>query len=209
MSALNSVPSHSAESWRRVSAITELAGIFDPAIQVCSWQRPIDTNISAYLSGVARNSMLQIREVLKTGHRAQLADLPAGEGRELLCDDVTLLTEILCELVDCPSVGLRYAGVENAMCPRWHVDRVPIRMLCTYAGPGTEWLENQEVDKRELSDPEFTDGPCQRAVCGEVVLLKGSLWQGNEGFGAIHRSPTIAPAAQQRMLLTLDPLWSV
>jgi len=207
MSALNSVPNHSTESWRRVSAIAELAEIFDPTMQVCSWQRTIDRNLSFYLNEVAGNSIPQIREVLKSGDRAQLADLPAGEGRELLRDDVALLTEILCELVDCPNVGLRYASVENAMCPRWHIDRVPVRMLCTYLEPGTEWLENQDVDKRRLSDPEIVDGACQHAASGEVVLLKGALWQGNAGFGAIHRSPAIAPGEQQRMLLTLDPLW--
>ena len=179
MSALNSVPGYSAESWRRVSAIAQLADIFDPMVQVCSWQRAIDTNIATYVTDAAGHRNQQSREVLNTGDRAQLVDLPPGEGAELLRDDVALLTEILCELVDCPSVGLRFASVENAMCPRWHVDRVPIRMLCTYSGPGTEWLEDQGVDKAHLSDPEIVDGACQRAASGEVVLLKGALWQGN------------------------------
>lgn len=210
MSALNSVPtSHSDESWRRVSAIAELADIFDPAMQVCSWQRTIDSNLNIYATAAASHSTPKIMEVLNTGDRAKLADLPAVEGRELLRDDVALLTEILCELVDCPCVGVRYARVENAMCPRWHIDRVPIRMLCTYAGPGTEWLEDQGADKHKLSDPEIANGACQRAVSGEVVLLKGALWQGNAGFGAIHRSPAMAPGEQSRMLLTLDPMWSV
>jgi hypothetical protein len=209
MSALNSVSSHSDESWRRVSAIAQLADIFDPAMQVCSWQRTIDSNLTFYATEAAGHGTQQIMEMLKTGDRAKLADLPADEGRELLQDDVALLTEILCELVDCPCVGVRYASVENAMCPRWHVDHVPIRLLCTYAGPGTEWLDNQGVDKRKLSDPEIAAGACQRAVSGEVVLLKGALWQGNTGFGAIHRSPAMAPGEQPRMLLTLDPMWPV
>ena len=66
MSALNSVPSHSAESWRRVSAIAELAEIFDPAIQVCSWQRTIDSNLTCYASEAAAHGTQQIMEVLKT-----------------------------------------------------------------------------------------------------------------------------------------------
>lgn len=207
MSALNPVPGYSAGNWRRVSAIAQLADIFDPVVQVCSWQRAIDTNIATYVTDAAGHYNLQMREVLNTGDRAQLVDLPPGEGGELLRDDVALLTEILCELVDCPSVGLRFASVENAMCPRWHVDRVPIRMLCTYSGPGTEWLEDQSVDKAHLSDPEIVDGACQRAASGEVVLLKGALWQDNEGSGAIHRSPAIGSSANRRILLTLDPLW--
>ncbi|MFK8082171.1 MAG: DUF1826 domain-containing protein, partial [Granulosicoccus sp.] len=156
---------------------------------------------------VAAHSTVQTMEVLKAGDQSQLVNLPTGEGKELLRSDVALLTEILCDLVDCPSVGLRLAIVANAMCPRWHVDRVPIRMLCTYSGSGTEWLEDQGVDKAKLSDPEIVDGICQRAASGEVVLLKGALWQGNEDFGAVHRSPSIASGEERRMLLTLDPIW--
>ena len=209
MSALNSVLSQSVEGWRRVSAIAELADIFDPAMQVCSWQRTIDSNLNIYATAAASHNTPKIMEVLNTGDRAKLADLPAVDGRELLRNDVTLLTEILGELVDCPCVVVRYASVESAMCPRWHIDRVPIRMLCTYAGQGTEWLENQQADKRKLSDPEIADGAKQRAASGEVVLLKGALWQGNAGFGAIHRSPAMAPGELPRMLLTLDPMWPV
>lgn len=207
MSALNSVADYHSDGWCRVSAIAQLAEIFEPPLQVCTWQRPIDPTINSYLSDATRDSTLQIREVLQSSDRAQLAGLPPGEGFERLGDDVALLTEILCELVDCPSVGLRLVTLENAMCPRWHVDRVPIRMLCTYTGPGTEWLENQEVDKTKLSEPAIANGASQRAEIGEVVLLKGALWQGNTGFGAIHRSPAPASVEERRILLTLDPLW--
>ncbi len=121
--------------------------------------------------------------------------------------DVALLTEILCELMDCPAVGFRGIRIEHAMCPKWHIDKVPIRMLCTYEGPGTEWLEDQGVECSKLSDPTVVDAACQRAVAGEVVLLKGALWQGNEAGGAIHRSPAIADEAGRRTIVTLDPLW--
>lgn len=209
MSVLNLVPNKSADSWHRVKAIAQLAEIYDPAIQVCSWQRTFDVNISSYVTGIAGQHKLQMTEVVNSNNRPRLVDLPGGNGAERLRDDVDMLAEILCDLVDCPSVGLRFASVASAMCPRWHVDRVPIRMLCTYSGPGTEWLDDQKIDKARLSDPEIVDGACQRAVCGEVVLLKGALWQGNAGFGAIHRSPAITSSEQQRMLLTLDPLWPV
>ncbi len=80
-------------------------------------------------------------------------------------------------------------------------------MLCTYTGPGTEWLENQGVDKTRLSEPTIVNGPHQCATSGEVVLLKGALWPGHESFGAFHRSPTMASGGKRRMLLSLDPLW--
>ena len=90
MPALNSISNHSAESWCCVSAIAELAEIFDPTMQVCSWQRTLDANLTFYLSEAAESGTLQMMEVIKTGDRAKLADLPAGDGGELLRDDVAL-----------------------------------------------------------------------------------------------------------------------
>lgn len=44
----------------------------------------------------------------------------------------------------------------------------------------------------------------QRAEPGSVVLLKGHSWPGNEGRGAIHRSPPIEKVGERRLLLKLD-----
>ena len=38
---------------------------------------------------------------------------------------------------------------------------------------------------------------------GDVALLKGELWQNNEGAGLIHRSPQLADNCR-RLLLTID-----
>ena len=208
MSALSTAADYHVDCWRNVSTIVELADIFEPAMQVCSWQRGINKALSDYLHTAAVLGNIQIREELTAGDRARLIDLPPGEGSELLKDDVSQLAEILCELVDCPSVGLRLASVHNAMCPKWHVDRVPIRLLCTYTGVGTEWLKDQHVDRNKLSDPAIVNRVCHRARIGDVVLLKGALWQDNAGFGAIHRSPAISSDATPRLLLTADPIWS-
>ena len=33
--------------------------------------------------------------------------------------------------------------VTKQSCPKWHADFVKLRMLCTYAGPGTRCIENR------------------------------------------------------------------
>jgi len=43
----------------------------------------------------------------------------------------------------------------------------------------------------------------QTLAIGDVALLKGEHWEGNEGAGLVHRSPMVE-AGQQRVLLTLD-----
>jgi len=161
MSAVDSVIAPELTSWRRVSEVVDLVEIFDPDVQVCSWRRPIHPQIANYLGSIAHLGTLQLLETLGSNDRAKLERLPKGEGREQLIDDAALLTEILCELLDCPAVGFRGTRVEHAMCPKWHIDKVPMRMLCTYEGPGTEWLEDQEVARSELSNPTVVEGACQ------------------------------------------------
>ena len=203
MNVLSSAVRHDTTSWLRVTEVADLAEIYKPDVQVCSWQRSIDPLITAYLSDLSYHGKLQLIETLEPNTHATLDALPVGAGREQLLADLALLTDIFCDLLGCPAVGLRGARIDHAMCPKWHIDRVPIRLLCTYDGPGTEWLDDQSVPRSSL--PTLADGTCQRATLGEVVLLKGALWQDNEGRGAIHRSPAIK--AGQRTVVSLDPLW--
>ncbi|PVV11534.1 MAG: hypothetical protein B6D77_06735 [gamma proteobacterium symbiont of Ctena orbiculata] len=194
-------------TWRRVTELADLAEIFDPGVQVCSWQREIDPAIGTYLSALHQAGEKQVIKALSPAAKPKLESLPIGSGRALFMDDLALLGEIVCELLGCSEVGLRLARVGQAMCPGWHLDRVGIRLVCTYQGPGTEWLDNQNVKRHDLHADRMAKGAVIQAVPGEIVLLKGALWQGNDPFGAVHRSPELAPGAPLRTVVTLDPLW--
>ncbi len=194
-------------SWRRVSELADLAEIFEPGVQVCTLQREIDPSITAYLTHVRNTGASQAIETLTASGQPRLNGLPPGPGRAALADDMALLGEIVRELHGCPAAGLRLAHVDHAMCPDWHIDRVGIRLVCTYAGPGTEWPDDQGIDRTDLRSD--TRGPIDhiQATAGEIVLLKGALWQDNACFGAVHRSPVIPTDGDLRTLVTLDPLW--
>ena len=100
------------------------------------------------------------------------------------------------------------------MCPRFHVDWVPCRLLTTYDGGGTQWLPHDLVDRRKLGPgsgglPDECSGIIQ--ICrgystiksGDVALLKGENWIGNEGSGLVHRSPQLFDG-EKRLLFSLD-----
>jgi hypothetical protein len=88
------------------------------------------------------------------------------------------------------------------------VDRTGIRLLCTYRGPGTQWLPDAGVDRQRLQEVPGDYPAVAEAPAFAVVLLKGSAWPGNESRGAIHRSPPVPAGAAPRVLLTLDALWA-
>ncbi|MAD43508.1 MAG: hypothetical protein CMI02_08280 [Oceanospirillaceae bacterium] len=137
---------------------------------------------------------------------AVLRDLPNVEGIEALADAVHLVTDAFSTLFDLHKVGLRLDRLDKAMCPRFHVDRVPVRLVLTFAGPATEWLSEDNLNRNLLSgagNPCRTPAGIQQLQAGDIALLKGEEWDGNEGRGLVHRSP--APAhGEKRLMLTLD-----
>jgi len=104
--------------------------------------------------------------------------------------------------------------LDKAMCPKFHVDRVPCRLLTTFQGIATEWLPHNKVNRDKLgpgsqgkadSESGLYTSPedIQQLQAGHVALLKGELWEGNENAGLVHRSPAV-PNGERRLLLTLD-----
>lgn len=127
-------------------------------------------------------------------------------GQSAFLADVAWLVGAYACLLDARRIGLRLRVLDKAMCPRFHVDHVPLRLITSYAGVGSEWLEEGGMPRSRLGQAaaEPQDEACIRRLgAGHVALAKGEKWQGNEGRGLIHRSPQ-PPAGERRLLLTLD-----
>jgi len=119
---------------------------------------------------------------------------------------VNELVEMFRCLFEPAAVGVRLHVLPDTMCPRFHTDRVPTRLLVTYAGRGTDWLPEHLVTRNEQPGPlpqqRVSDEDIQVLPTGAVSLLKGESWVGNEGRGLVHRSP--APGDTPRLVLGLD-----
>ncbi|REL28967.1 DUF1826 domain-containing protein [Thalassotalea euphylliae] len=131
-----------------------------------------------------------------------------------LCQHIALLVDMFCTLFELERVGLRLTHLTHAMCPKFHVDKVPCRLVATYTGNATEWLPNECVNRAKLGFgsqglPDERSGiirdlsQINQLNAGDVALLKGESWHDNEGGGLVHRSPRLADN-EQRLLLTLD-----
>ena len=121
---------------------------------------------------------------------------------------LALLAEMMACLFGTAGVGLRVTALEKPMCPRFHVDRIPVRMLCTYGGPGSQWLPAPSVPTGLLvpgvdQEGRYAADSVQQLQAGQVALFKGDTWRDNPGSGVVHRSPPVSPG-QQRLLVTLD-----
>ncbi|GAM59028.1 hypothetical protein JCM19231_3217 [Vibrio ishigakensis] len=144
----------------------------------------------------------------------ELIKVSNGTAPKPLVQDIELLVEMFSCLFELKKVGVRLTSLDVAMCPRFHVDHVPCRLVSTYHGVATEWLAHTDVDRTKLghgskglSDAQsglYPNPDCVKQLStGDVALLKGESWLGNTEGGLVHRSPGV-PSGQQRLLLTLD-----
>ena len=190
-----------------------LAEVLRDDVNLSVWQRRLPAQLEDFctLLLASGEALAESRVIdFSADWHSSLEDLArsfAGvEGHAAFVADVVWLVEAFSELLDAQRVGLRLRVLDKAMCPRFHVDHVPVRLVSTYAGVASHWLEEGAMDRRRLGDPAAEPGDSTRIhalQAGDVALLKGERWEGNEGAGLIHRSPQ-PPAGGRRLMLTLD-----
>ncbi len=189
-----------------------LADILDNGVNLALWQRQLPLHIAEFGALlVSLNEPLAeslVVELDSEEAEPNLLGLAAGcrdlEGYDGFIADVAWLVSAFACLLGAKRIGVRLRLLDKAMCPRFHVDHVPVRLITTYAGIGSQWLREGVMDRRQLSQADAEPSErIEQIHCGEVALLKGEKWRGNEGYGLIPRSPALA-ANERRLILTLD-----
>lgn len=205
-----------SDSTRVVHRVGDLAAIFDPEVNVVVLRRPVRQELAEEVRGALHDRSLRVfaAVALDAIDRGELSDVLASF--PALARDIQAWVKVLADLTGCERVGVRLARVDAAMCPRLHVDRVTLRVVCTYHGAGTEYVRSADLDRRWLGHaahgvPDEASGllcasaQVRAASAGDIVVLKGEAWPGNANRGAVHRSPA-ASAAAPRLVLTLDAI---
>lgn len=192
-----------------------LTDIYLEEINIAIWQRKLSTTLTGSIA-----KFLTIKPRFKASMtvspQSALASVSESLGAEMneLSENITEIVDMFCCLFELKRVGLRLTVVDNAMCPKFHVDKVPCRLITTFQGAGTEWLPHAVGNREKLghgsngkTDSEsgiYTNSnEIQQLNCGDVALLKGERWEGNEDAGLIHRSPVLI-TDERRLILTLD-----
>jgi len=128
-----------------------------------------------------------------------------------LAADVARLVEVFRGLSGECSPRVRLVRLSDDGCALFHADSLPLRLLCTYAGAGVQWVPTQDVRYDELGLHGRTIAEANAAIvpdasrirtvpAWQVMVLKGREWGGAPPL--VHRSP---PAdGRPRLRLCLD-----
>ncbi len=186
---------------------TALTRIYNPEVNLAIWDRTLDDNIVHYSKILCRefkSYQMRFSGDITAIEKHLTAGLPAILGKRDFINDVILLVDMFSELLGLNEIGVRLAVLTKAMCPKFHVDRVPARLITTYHGNGTEWVDNFQVNRDERGTIEVPKSVLINQLYeGQVGLMKGESWEGNERNGLVHRS-AIANVNSPRFVLTLD-----
>jgi hypothetical protein len=186
-----------------------LGEIYQPSVNVVIWQRVLKNAVASYsFFLLEQNASFRIQQILNISQiRTLLRNLlPDSNEKNLFIEDIALVVEMFSLLFESDEIGLRLHCVSGAPCPAFHNDRIPCRLLLTYHGEGSQWLDESNLNRDALAtveSPSLDENNIHSIAVGHVALFKGEGWEGNEGNGWVHRSPP-QPSHEKRLVLTLD-----
>ena len=142
--------------------------------------------------------------------------------RAALADDVDRLVGLVYRLSGVRDLRVKLHRCDGDECRQFHVDHVACRLITTYAGPGTDWLEDgaarrEHLGGRGLPRHRSVDDVNNAIVADwtrvhrlprfAVALFRGAVAHGPGAptAGIIHRSPPIAGTGIKRLRLVIDP----
>ncbi|MBS0559920.1 MAG: DUF1826 domain-containing protein [Proteobacteria bacterium] len=171
---------------------TALLAVREPTVGMAFWRRPGRAGLRpAIESALALPPFGEVAEgVPDEAAHALLRRMPAM--MRPLRAELAMLGRLFATLSGDPVVRLRLEHVTDDACRQFHIDSVELRLLCTYAGVGTEWIA--------------ADGTSRRLSVGDVAVLKGSKFP-DTAPRILHRSPPVEHLPRwrrSRLLLCID-----
>jgi len=199
-------------------SIDDLDAILSPACNLALWKRPTSPAPIAIQELV--NSPFQSLQLVYD--RSQPIDiigayfdehlsLKAVDAYPLFSDIMTIAKKFV-SLCSDKVIGIRLERITNDNCKSFHIDYLSLRLICTYWGAATEWLENSNVNREGLGQNRNdlvwkNEDDIKQFKTSWVGVLKGENYEGNSGNGVVHRSPQIADLKNaDRILLRMDTL---
>ncbi|WP_430413796.1 DUF1826 domain-containing protein [Parasphingorhabdus sp.] len=123
-----------------------------------------------------------------------------GVARDILHNDILLLADHFAQIMQSEFVEIRLEHVTTNACKKFHTDYVTARLITTYLGQGTQWIDGDDAVDCDCGDPHNI----QQMQAGDVALFKGRLW--SQDTPAIHRSPPIEGTGEERLMLVVNPV---
>lgn len=109
------------------------------------------------------------------------------------------------------NISCRLALINGVRCPKWHEDSVKVRLIKTYYGQGTEWVDPSDLAIRANNcfrsfmdwDLEVKDEKKIKAArANDILIISGKMLEDSSVVPVLHRSPRVHET-ERRLLFTV------
>lgn len=180
-----------------------LSALSDPDYNLTIWHRDLPVDCEPLVNRNADDI------VLRAPPHKMLGDLPKalcragygdGDPRIALETDIAQLIMSFAASLNLDALELRLETVTSNACWKFHADYVRARLITTYHGSGTQYVDTSDAKRVARG---FAPYGIHSLKTGQVGIFKGRL---ETSTPAIHRSPPIAGTGERRLLLVLSPV---
>ena len=126
----------------------------------------------------------------------------------LWIEDMAKISKIYSEIINTETICFSLATSRS--CMRFHIDNVPVRLLITYYGTGTEWVPSNACDYSAYYDGKNNNEIIKDASAikfmntWDIGIFKGNKFKGN-AKGVLHRTPDNAINFPSLLMRLDDP----
>ncbi len=177
-------------------------------VELAIWRRALPPQFQKWLEDLDPSQLPNLRMLIDPNDlRCAIiscfddSGMPSGEMRDFFTNDIEQLVRTYARIAKTRLVDVRLERINHNACWKFHRDFVRTRLLTTYRGPATEWVDPQHAAQAMREHKDFK-GPTEELARFDVAIFKGS--SAGSGDGIVHRSPPIEGTGCSRLLLVLN-----
>lgn len=198
--------------------ISTLREIKKESINISIWERQVNPEINQWIQPFLASDFRPCNihtttQTFKMDLEKALVDYQNlyPKGFQQMLSDADMLLQEFSKITQKTTFSVFWAIVKNGMCRRFHTDVNTLRLLCSYAGPGTQWVKPDNINldlthRAKANEMIIHEDEIQQAKPFDVVILKGALQANPETPPILHRSPPVDSESEKRLLFRVDVL---
>ena len=183
-----------------------LLGVRNSWTSLAIWRRQLSPSIQKAAKAVC-NGTLEHRsafhpsDIVEIAHfREKLLD-EAGANVSPITEDIVFLATAFAQISKAACVSVRLETVKGMGCRKFHLDNVPMRLIVTYAGLGTQWVSPAFAGTAHAQQERYA-GPLNSMGTGDVAIFKGK--KSDSANLILHRSPPQSLTGPGRLITVID-----
>jgi len=188
-------------------------------VNLAIWLRSMSPASRAAFSAAAREDIDVDLDVDPGVDLGELAARLRSALPAVVSADVVDLAHRYARVTGSSRLRVKVQSVRGDECRLFHVDHVAWRLITTWAGPGTDWIENGACRREHLGGRLLSGRPTADAVNAGIVadwtrvhradraavlLCRGVNACDEHTLPLVHRSPPIADTGLRRLRLVID-----